>query len=407
LTIPNSIIWACAPTNPKLHRYIIPAFQQLIPQSWVKTWNSEFLDLRLTNNSLLHFQTLEDPDQGRGQGLDFLWIDEVAELSLKHWDVISPSLADKQGGAIFTTSPRGYDWVHSTLFRPAEEGVPGFWAAHCTTAMNPLISAEYLAREKARLSPEMYAQEYLADFVTFQGAVYGTAIDPQILRTDVEIQSVLPEWTGSPNSIAPWRQVLVGIDTGADHPFGAVKAVTTEKGIIVVGEYLQRDRSFIEHAHSILALANSAGAKYYINRNERQGTLELGQHHIYCMGSENDVVAGTERVKSWLHTKQLFFIEKLCPITLRQLKSYRWADNTAKDESKRIEKVFKKEDELPDCLRYMLMGFPQLPQVVAPEGSGRDLSQMPEKMRYDIEQLRRIDKAEKIKPNDTVGDFWA
>jgi len=92
----NTIGWACAPTNPKLHRYVIPAFQRLIPKEWVKDYNSEYQDLWLKNDSLIHFQTLEDPDQGRGQGLDWLWIDEVCELTLDHWNVISPSLADRK-----------------------------------------------------------------------------------------------------------------------------------------------------------------------------------------------------------------------------------------------------------------------------------------------------------------------
>src|SRR6266705_480144 len=29
-SIPKTIGWACAPTNPKLHRYVIPAFQEII-----------------------------------------------------------------------------------------------------------------------------------------------------------------------------------------------------------------------------------------------------------------------------------------------------------------------------------------------------------------------------------------
>src|SRR6267142_2431475 len=56
--IPNTIGWACAPTNPKLHRYVIPAFQQLIPESWVQEWKQEHGDLWLKNGSLIHFQTL-------------------------------------------------------------------------------------------------------------------------------------------------------------------------------------------------------------------------------------------------------------------------------------------------------------------------------------------------------------
>src|SRR3990167_3313103 len=57
--IDHSVVWACAPTVPKLHRYVIPAFQRLIPTEWVKDWNKEFLDLRLKNGALIHFQTLE------------------------------------------------------------------------------------------------------------------------------------------------------------------------------------------------------------------------------------------------------------------------------------------------------------------------------------------------------------
>src|SRR3990167_5959357 len=61
--IPNSVVWAAAPSNPKLARYIIPAFQKLIPEDWVQSWSSEYNDLRLKNGSLLHFHTLEHPPQ--------------------------------------------------------------------------------------------------------------------------------------------------------------------------------------------------------------------------------------------------------------------------------------------------------------------------------------------------------
>jgi hypothetical protein len=369
----------------------------------VANWSSEFLDLRLKNGSLIHFQTLEDPDQGRGQGLDWLWIDEVCELTETHWNVISPSLADKQGVAFFTTSPRSYDWVYETLYKPAEDGVPGYWACHAKTKDNPIISDEYLAREKDRLPPAMYQQEYEADFVVFTGAVYGGAIDPQILRTDEQIKKIIPEWP----QIESWRQVLVGLDTGADHPFGAVKFISTEQGLVCVGEYLERHRSFLEHANSIKLLANHGTAKYAINRNERQPMIELGQHKIYCQAAENDVVAGTERVKSWLHQHQLWFIEKLCPITIKQLKAYRWAPDTAKDGQVRKEKVYKKNDELPDCVRYALMTWPQLPKIVVLTDQKRDLSKLPEEMQGVIQRMRKLDEdPTKLSEYEITGDFW-
>lgn len=406
-TQPNTVGWACAPTNPKLHRYVIPAFQQLIPSDWVASWSSEFLDLRLKNGSLIHFQTLEDPDQGRGQGLDWLWIDEVCELTEDHWNVISPSLADKQGVAFFTTSPRSFDWVYEKLYHPAEEGVPGYWGLHAKTSENPIFHTSegqaFLERAKEQLPDSMYRQEYEADFVIFTGAVYGGAIDPQILRTPEQIRGIIPEWP----DIASWRQVLVGIDTGADHPFGAVKLVSCEQGLVVIGEYLERHRSFLEHCLALKALAGNTNAKWAINKNERQPMIELAQHGITCMPAENDVVAGTERVKSWLHQKQLWFIESLCPRTVKQMKAYRWAPDKTKDGQVRKERVYKKEDELPDCTRYALLSWPTLPKP-APAVIGRDISKLPPSVQNVIQLERKIAASDgKLKDGDIVGDFYA
>jgi hypothetical protein len=400
-TVDNSIGWACAPTNDKLNRYIIPAFQEIITPEMVRSYNSEYHDLRLKNGALIHFQTLEHPDQGRGQGLDWLWVDEICELTKKHWEVIRPSLAGDTA-AFFTTSPRGYDWVYENLVVPAENNIPGFWAAKARTieSANPKISPEFLARERATMTPTMYAQEYEADFVVFTGAIYGNLMDSQILRTDESIRKVIPEW---PN-IESWRQIIIGIDTGADHPFGACKLVSTEHGLVVVGEYLDRDKTFIQHCNNLKRLATHRisgppQVKWAINKNERQPSIELAQHGIFAQKSENDFVAGTERVKSWLYAKELWFVESACPNTLNQMRAYRYAENVSpKDEQKKVtEKPFKKNDELPDCIRYALMTWPKLPSG-PPEQKPkqRDLSKLPPEYRATIELMRRFDAHEKF-----------
>ena len=405
--IPGTIGWACAPTNPKLHRYVIPAFQQLIPEDWVEDWNSEYKDLRLKNGSLIHFQTLEDPDQGRGQGLDWLWIDEVCELSEKHWDVIRPSLGDKLGGAFFTTSPRSFDWVYEKFYSPAEQQVPGYWALHGKTRDNPKFKTPegraFLEAERLSMSDEMYRQEYEADFVTFTGAVFGALLEPQIVRDPDVIRQLIPEWP----QIEPWRQRIIGIDTGADHPFGAVKIISTEKGLVVVGDYLERAKSFLEHAQGLHGLAGSANTRWAANKNEKQGMIELGQHGIFCAPAANDVVAGIERIKSWLKAKQLWFIESHCPRTIKQMKGYRWAENYASDGSAMKEKVYKKNDELPDCLRYALMIWPKLPSGPPQEAEKeRDISHFSGEVQASIQRLRRLDKP-KTEPETVTGDFWS
>lgn len=409
--LPNTIGWACAPTNDKLHRYVIPAFEKLIPKALVKEWSAEHKDLILKNGSMIHFQTLEDPDQGRGQGLDWLWIDEVCELTLKHWEVISPSLGEKQGVAFFTTSPRSYDWVYDSFYKPAVDRVPGFWALHAKTSDNPLFQTEegraWLEARRAQMSPEMFQQEHEADFVTFTGAIYGNMLTPQILHTDEEIKKHLPEWP----VIEPWREVYMGIDTGADHPFGALKTVIGDKGLIVVEEYLQREKSFLEHATAMKAMANASFVRWAINKNEKQPMIELAQHGIHCLQAANDQMSGIERVKSLLFQKHLWFIESKVPKTIQQLKAYRYDENySAKDGQKLKEQVFKKNDELPDCLRYIAMVYPRLKaNPPAPVKARRDISNFtPDQQRF-IEMTRRIDNPppETFDEPITAPDFWS
>lgn len=413
--IPNSIVWACAPTVPKLHRYVEPALQQIIPEAWVASYNNEFGDIRLKNGSLIHLQTLEHPDQGRGQGLDAVWVDEVSELSEEHWNVLRPSLTERRGAAIFSTSPRSFDWVYKKLYKPAQDGfvvqddgsitpVEGFWACRYSTSENPIITSEEVAEAKATMSATMFRQEYEADFVSFTGAVYGEHLsEKHILRGDDEVRRFIPEWP----QVDPSRPVLVGIDTGADHPFGAVKLISTPKGFVVVGEYLERERSFITHAQELKRLGGDK-AHYAINKNDKQAAIELAQHKVYCAKAENDIIAGTERVKSWLHVDQLYFAASRVPRTLEQLQSYRWAENVAPDGQARKEKVFKKYDELPDALRYALMTWPALPKPIDAESTERDISALPEKVQADIIEMRKIERALEDKPAPTVsGDMWA
>lgn len=405
--MPETTGWACAPTNQKLHRYVIPAFQRLIPYDWVKEWSSEFNDLSLRNKSLIHFQTLENPDQGRGQGLHWLWIDEVSELTRDHWDVVSPSLGDEQGVAFVTTSPRGFNWAYEDFYLTATEGIPGFWACQARTIENPRFQSRagraFLERERRVKSDLIYRQEYEGEFVTFSGAVYGELIAPQILHTREEIKKILPEWP----MISATRQAWIGLDTGADHPFGAVKLVATENGLVVVGEYLERDRPFAQHAEALKRLAAPHPVKWAINRNERQPMLELARppYHITCQPADNDQLTGTERVKTWLHTRQLWFIEQQCQRTIKQMMSLRYAEPRKDGQHRDTTLVYKKDDELPDCIRYSLMCFPLLPQPVE-VSQERNIDHFTPEQQASIQRLRRIDKIDKEHELTVASDFW-
>ena len=133
--------------------------------------------------------------------------------------------------------------------------------------------------------------------------------------------------------------------------------------------------------------------------------IELAQHQMYPMLAENEIVAGTERVKTWLHSGKLLFVEEACPKTLEQMRAYRWAETATKDgQQQEREKVYKKDDELPDCIRYALMTWPELP-VPAPVDDKRDISELSPKMQYDISRMRRVEGQQEKEKTVTM-DFW-
>jgi hypothetical protein len=108
-----------------------------------------------------------------------------------------------------------------------------------------------------------------------------------------------------------------------------------------------------------------------------------------------------------LNAKQLWFVEKNCPLTIKQLKAYRWAENTSpKDGQARKEKVYKVNDELPDCLRYAVMTWPTLPKHVEETEKPRDISGLDLEIQASIVRMRKID-GKPEEPDSVTGDFWS
>lgn len=399
---PNQVLWACAPSFPKLHDYVLPALREAIPPEWIVKWSENHQEFTLVNGTIIQCRSLDEPERGRGPGLDGLWIDEGRDCPEKAWMTLVPALVDKRGIAWVTSSPNGYDHIYRNFWKPAQEGVPGFWAIRYKTTENPAIDKREIEAARASLDPEFARQEFDADFVHFTGAVYGDRIDGQVVTAGNESRFI-PEWP----AINSTRVSLCTIDPGVDHPFGAALAVMTEHGMVWIGEYLQRHKAISEHVAAIKVMVGRLQPQYGYDRSARQVAIELAQHGIIAAPCENAVEAGIRRVESWLQSNKMWFLESRVPIMIGQMRSYRWANNVSLDGQRRIkERVFKVDDELPDCVRYACIGlWPELPEV-AQASTLRDLSAMPEDMRRSIERERRANAWEPSAETGT-GDFYA
>lgn len=412
--IPHTNHWITAPTYPLLDEFAIPTFFAQLPQRLVDEghWSESKRSLDLPNGSHIKFVSLDDPQRGRGSGLDTLCFDEAALLIKKAWEVASPALTDRAGAAWAITTPQGGDWTEEVFEEPAKAGEPGYWFAEATTLDAPHIRQEEVEKKRKSMSPEMFAQEFLAQRITFTGAIYGDILEKRAIDDNTEegfrfLKELIPEWP----EIDRTRPGIKGLDPGADHPFGGVSIVSTPLGLVVVGEYCERHKPALLHAAGIKAMPGVGQPRHAIDRSQLQMQIELAQHGLFTQPAENDVVAGIERVKSWAIVNRLWVVKSRCPRLLRESSRYRWKDTTnTKDESKGRQEPIKKDDDVLDALRYALMLWPQLPEefIAAAASAVRNLMALPSQVREEIERMRRHDVAhdEEQAVAAGMGDFY-
>jgi hypothetical protein len=240
----------------------------------------------------------------------------------------------------------------------------------------------------------MFQQEYEAAIVTFQGAIYGEKVPGCLLNTIEEIREYLPDWPNLPEA-----DIVVGLDPGADHPFAGVFGISTPKGIVVFDEYAERMTATADHAVALLAkVEGKPDVRWGVDRSAVQVQIELAQHGISASAAENDVWAGIQRVQTWMKRGQIKIIAAQCPKLVKQLRNYKWADNRTKIGERKKEEPLKKDDDLPDALRYLVMTWPSLPSAPTVK-YGRQPEDVPADLRDAWERMKRIDA-------ERDGDDW-
>lgn len=419
LMVPNSIWWAMGPTYKILHDSTLPTLVRRIPPAWVKRWDPEHYELTLTNNAMVAFRTLEDPERARGpHGVNGGWFDEAAQCPQRAYDVFTPTLLKAGGIVITTTTPLGFDWTYDEIEKRATiYKEPGYFHISWWSEENPIFRTNPIAMrdiERARktMTPEFFGQEYRAERRNATGLVYDYArIDSQTLKTDKEIQRLIPEWP----DINPSRPVIIGLDSGSDHPFGAVLIVATEFGLVIVDEYLERNKAVSTSLDAIamkFRCSRFSNIVWAANKNEANLRLEAGLKGIGVVPAESKQEVGIQRVHSWLLCKKLFYTYR-CPKTIEQSQAYRYAENLKPSgEKKTKEEVFKFRDELPDAKRYAIMAWPELPDPAEPDAASARLRHMGEKDRFDLGRLREYharDQTIDLEPAESgypVGDFF-
>lgn len=214
-------------------------------KSVIRKANKTEMRMELITGGKIDFWTLEDPDAGRGRKYRRIVIDEAAHARyLKDaWErAIAPTLTDLQGSALFISTPKGQNFFYELFRRGGQPAHPDWASFHAPSAANPYLDPAEIERARGDLPALVFAQEYLAEFVTFGAGL----IKPEML-----IEGAAP--AGLP--------VVLGVDLaisekqGAD--FTAIAALSRDPatGLVYVREVERHRCAFNEVLNRIKAAA--------------------------------------------------------------------------------------------------------------------------------------------------------
>jgi hypothetical protein len=160
---PGRKAWYVAPTYRQAKRVAWKALKEMTRPYWAALPNETDLTIELITGGAISLRGADNYDALRGDGLDFITLDEYACMAPEAWtEVLRPSLADKLGRALFIGTPRGHN--HFFQLYEAARDQPHWSVFQFTTEQGGNVSREELDSATHELDERTYRQEFQASF---------------------------------------------------------------------------------------------------------------------------------------------------------------------------------------------------------------------------------------------------
>lgn len=158
----------------------------------------------------ISIRSADTPNTLRGEGLDFVVMDECAFIRPEIWpEAIRPALSDRLGRALFISTPKGRNWFWD-LYRRGEAQEDNWQAFTYPTSANPYIDAGEIEEARRELPEMIFRQEYLAEFIEDNGGVF---------------RNVQAQATGQEQDYQEGRQYLAGVDVASSIDYTVVSVM--------------------------------------------------------------------------------------------------------------------------------------------------------------------------------------
>lgn len=176
----------------------------------IQTPNEQEKRLTFITGATLDFWSLDSPDGARGRKYAGVVIDEAAMIpKLAYaWDeVISPTLTDLIGWALFLSTPKGRNHFWRLYGMGLDPTFPDWMSWQQPSTANPYLPVEEIERQRTTLPERSFQQEYLAQFLEDAGIVF---------------RGVLLVSTAQPAQPVAKHSYVFGVDWGKSDDFTAI-----------------------------------------------------------------------------------------------------------------------------------------------------------------------------------------
>ena len=302
--------------------------------------------IELSNGSTIRMGSVNQVDSAVGRSYDLIIFDEAALADGKDaFNVaLRPTLDKENSKAVFISTPRGRNnWFAEFWHRGFSEEFQDWASIKATYHENPRFSEQDIVEAKKAMSQAEFAQEYLADFNTYEGQVWNFNFEECVADLSQLDTSKM--------------DVFAGLDVGYKDPTAlcVIAYDWDEQKYYLVDEYMDAERTTEQHAVEIRRMIDKYNIDWiYIDSAAQQTRFDLAQNYdISTINAKKSVLDGIGHAAGIIDN-DLLIIDQRCQQSLSAVDQYQWDPNPNLIKEKPKHNM---ASHMSDALRYALYTF--------------------------------------------------
>ena len=345
--VPGSNILIMSP-NYSLSQISFDLQRQLIKHFDLEVTKDNAKDkvIELSNGSTIRMGSVNQVDSAVGRSYDLIIFDEAALADGKDaFNVaLRPTLDKDNSKAVFISTPRGRNnWFADFYHRGFSDEFQDWASIRATYHENPRFSEDDIKEAKKAMSSAEFAQEYMADFNTYEGQVWNFNFEECVADLSQLDTSNM--------------DVFAGLDVGYKDPTAlcVIAYDWDQQKFYLIDEYMDAERTTEQHAIEIRRMIDKYSIDYiYIDSAAQQTRFDFAQNYdISTINAKKSVLDGIGHAAGIIDNDNLI-IDQRCSQALSCVDQYQWDPNPNLLKEKPKHNM---ASHMSDALRYALYTF--------------------------------------------------